>query len=370
MGKFSVNISNVEKVLGRWSIRRPSNELGRSIYSHIVDDKGCIIDDVIITRTSVEDYLCVSNAIYVDKLEKILKSDSNHENVQNITDDFILLAIQGPKSQEILQKLTLFDLGNLKKFRAAHISYSDNIPNGLSQSHMADKASEDIGAPSGLYEHANAPAPGLLTREQVPPETEGRGTGDLERSLRFDDESPNSISSITSRVGYTGEDGFEILIPTAAGSAIWRAILEAGGSDILPIGLGARDTLRLEKGYLLAGQDFDGNQTPLETGHERLIDWDHEFTGRESLLSQKGNVTKKLVGLIASDGRTVPRTGMQIWSEDKAIGNVTSGTVSPHLNRAIALGYVETKYSNPGTDLSVLVRGKHKGFRVKKPPFV
>src|SRR5215475_13050863 len=141
------------------------------------------------------------------------------------------------------------------------------------------------------------------------------------------------VSALVARTGYTGEDGFELFVPAQSAAAVWTACLDAGRSEgIVPVGLGARDTLRLEAGYLLYGNDIDAQTTPLEAGLQRLIKFDKSvFLGREALLKQQQTgIQKKLVG-IKMDGPGVPRHGYPLWVKEQQCGHVTSGSQSPTL---------------------------------------
>jgi len=304
------------------------------------------IDDIIITKVSENEYLCVSNAVTDYRIEAWLNANTKNQKIENLTKRYILLAIQGPKSEGILQKITNYDLKALKRFRADFIHYQ---PQGAS---------------------SQIPKAGGNREGESPPEAEGSGQANLAERLSYEPAPDNPIPTITSRTGYTGEDGFEILTPKSAGSHLWRSLLRIGEGAIAPVGIGARDTLRLEKGYLLSGQDFDGSQTPLETGHERLIKWDHDFIGKGALSEKKGKITKKLVGLLCSNERVVPRKGTTIHHGGRKIGTITSGTQSPCLRRGIGLGYVEIEYSDIGHVLELQIRSRRESAEVVKLPFV
>lgn len=170
-----------------------------------------------------------------------------------------------------------------------------------------------------------------------------------------------------SGTGYTGEKGVEIYAPHEGALAIWNALMAAGADDGLrPIGLGARDTLRLEKGYALAGNEFAGGRTPLEAGLDWIIDWDHEFLGREALLAQKETDHARLVGLLQPKG--IPRGGYPVLKDGVDIGVVTSGSQSPTNGEGIALAYctgVEV-----GDEVVVQVRKREMAATVVRPPFV
>lgn len=170
------------------------------------------------------------------------------------------------------------------------------------------------------------------------------------------------------RTGYTGEDGFEVMVQPDVGVAVWKALLELG---VTPCGLGARDTLRLEAAMALYGQDIDDSTTPLEAGLSWLVHLDSkgDFNGRSVLEKQKQEgVSRRLVGL-QMQGRNIARHGYPILYAGKTIGVVTSGTLSPTLGNAIALAYVPTELSKPGQVVDVEVRSKHYPATVVKKPF-
>ena len=171
--------------------------------------------------------------------------------------------------------------------------------------------------------------------------------------------------------GYTGEDGVEVVAPNDEGKRIFDAVLEKGQAHgILPIGLGARDTLRLEKGFCLAGHEFAGGRTPLEAGLDWVVHEDHDFVGKEALAKQRASSEyERLVGLTVED-RQIPRQGYRILDDGAAVGLVTSGTMSPSLKRGIALGYVPASRSGVGTRLGIEVRGQAAACLVTKLPFL
>jgi aminomethyltransferase len=170
------------------------------------------------------------------------------------------------------------------------------------------------------------------------------------------------------RTGYTGEDGFEVMVGPEGAIALWQALLAAG---VEPCGLGCRDTLRLEAAMALYGQDIDHTTTPLEAGLGWLVHWDSkaEFMGRQVLEQQKQQgVSRRLVGL-QMQGRNIARHGYPVLSQGKIVGEVTSGTQSPTLGQAIALAYVPTELSKPGQTVEVEIRGKQYPALIVKKPF-
>ena len=168
---------------------------------------------------------------------------------------------------------------------------------------------------------------------------------------------------IVSGTGYTGELGCEIIGPLDKLEFHWEALVDMGA---IPIGLGARDTLRLEKGYLLSGQDFKGTESTLETNYAWVIDWDHDFIGREALVSQKQNKYSKLSGILLED-RGVLRPGCSVFYNDNKISELTSGSLSPILKKGIGLAYMDLDIDSK---ITVEVRGKHLNGRVVRTPFL
>ena len=177
------------------------------------------------------------------------------------------------------------------------------------------------------------------------------------------------VASWVARTGYTGEDGFEVMCPAVDAETVWSAF------DVQPCGLGARDTLRTEMGYLLSGQDFDPEEeprTPYEAGIGFVVDLETEFVGRDALAARRGDggPTETFTGVKLLD-RGVPRGGYAVTDGDLTrIGHLTSGTMSPTLSEPIGLGYLDGGYADPGTEVSVVVRGDEKRAEVVSPPFV
>jgi aminomethyltransferase len=220
------------------------------------------------------------------------------------SDEFSLLAVQGPKSKDLLRKLTTVDL------------------DGLAYYHLA---------------------PGKVA----------------------------GLPAIVARTGYTGELGYEVMVENAYAVELWQAIFEAGKLfDVEPIGLGARDTLRLEMKYCLYGNDIDATTNPLEAGLGWITKLDKEnFIGKSAILAIKERgLTRKLVGFEV-EGKGLPRHGAPILKDDKLVGVTTSGNYSPMLDRGIGLGYVPTELSAVGAELQLDLRGRVLPIRLVKTPF-
>ena len=180
-----------------------------------------------------------------------------------------------------------------------------------------------------------------------------------------------SARALISRTGYTGEDGFEIFVPPATADRLWEAILQSGRSaDVIPCGLGARDTLRLEAAMRLYGNDIDETTTPLEADLAWIVGWKKEaFIGHQRLREQKEQgITRKLVGFELLD-RGIARHGYQVVRGDKPVGVVTSGTQTPFLKKSIGMAYVPLDLATPGSDITIDVRGRPSRATVVPLPF-
>jgi aminomethyltransferase len=179
------------------------------------------------------------------------------------------------------------------------------------------------------------------------------------------------IPMTLSRTGYTGEDGFEVYVPTGHEKKVWDAFFEAGSKDgLTAIGLGARDTLRHEAGMPLYGHEIDETTNPLEAGLDWAVKMNHDFVGKKALeqVLAKGGTGRKLVGLV-SDSKRCPRQGYPLVANGQQIGQVCSGSISPTLDTNIATAYVRTEFTAPGTKLEFLVRDKAEPCTVRELPF-
>jgi aminomethyltransferase len=194
---------------------------------------------------------------------------------------------------------------------------------------------------------------------------------DAIRYYHFDEGQVADVAAIISRTGYTGEDGFELYIPANDAVKLWRRLLEVGAADgLTPAGLGARDSLRLEMGYALYGNDLDEKRTPLEAGLGWVTKLDKgDFLGAEALrkLKEQG-VRQKLVGFVLQE-KGFPRHGYEVRADGQGVGEVTSGTVSPSLERGLGLAYVANEASKAGTSIQIMVRDKPVAAEVTRTPF-
>jgi aminomethyltransferase len=280
---------------------------GKVQYSYLPNADGGVVDDLLVYRYNAEEYLLVVNASNIEKDWNWIQSH-NTEGVEmkNLSDELCLLAVQGPNATATLQKLTEVDLSAMDYYT-------------FQVGKMADM--------------------------------------------------DNVIISAT---GYTGAGGFEIYIKNEDAPKMWDAIFEAGKEfNIQPVGLGARDTLRLEKGFCLYGNDIDDKTSPLEAGLGWVTKFTKDFINSDELKNQKAaGVKNKLVGFEMID-RGIPRGHYELCdAQGNKLGDVTSGTQSPTLQKGIGLGYVPIAYSKPETEIFVKVRDRLLKAKVVKLPFV
>jgi aminomethyltransferase len=316
--------------------------VGKAVYGHLLRKDGTIIDDVIVYHWIQDEYLVVPNAATTDRVLEWVRKQSDGQEIIDVSRRLASIAVQGPRSVQILENLTFEDLGAMKHFTGG---FTELFAEGALTRGLVEGFQQ-----SGLL------CDTIL--RQCRPGRKG-SVGDF------------SELCYLSRTGYTGEDGFEILVENSSAVPLWNLILRAGEDlGAKPAGLGARDTLRLEMGYLLSGTDFDGTQTSLQTGPHWVVKFDHEFIGREALLKQKeaGGYSRLVCLEMAEKG--IPRHGYDLLSNGRRIGRVTSGTLSPCLRKGIAMGYVPPSCDRPGQELDVRVRDGTFPAKVVSPPFV
>jgi aminomethyltransferase len=289
--------------------------VGKAVYGHLLNTDGQIIDDVITYHISEGQYLMVPNASNVDRVREWVRMNTRDLEIADLSTRLACLAVQGPLAEVIMQGMCSTDLSTLKRFQGRFAFLSGKSSHFLAD-HFAIK---------------------------------GEGVG-----------------CYIARTGYTGEDGFEALVEDRDAAWLWNRLLQTG--KVRPIGLGARDTLRLEMGYLLSGTDFDGSQTSLQTGPPWVVKMDHPFIGRDVLILQKERKYDVLVALKLA-GKGVPRHGYPIMHSGKIVGKVTSGNMSPCLKEGIALGYVPQKLAAIGTELAVQIRQEAVPALVVELPF-
>ena len=345
MGKIFVEGPSSHDFLDHLSANEIPSTPGRARYTHLLRDDGTIIDDVIVTCLAPDRFFLVCNAgPRVDVVSWLKDHVIDGVRLADRTLELLCLAVQGPRAPELLQRFTSVDLSRLKPFSGAVLDF---VP----------------------------PAPWGAAPRAVPPEIEGWGrTPATDPSMppaREPTVSDGRTAFLATRTGYTGEPGFELFPTAVEGLGVWEAVLKSGEDlGIRPVGLGARDTLRLEKGYLLSGQDFDGHQTPLEVNIEWIVKWDHDFIGRDALERQRSRDDyRRLVGIRMED-RGIPRHGHRMFLRGTEVGQVTSGTMSPSLRVGIALASVNKAASAVGATLDVDIRGTLHPARVVKLPFL
>lgn len=284
---------------------------GKAQYSAMCYPHGGIVDDLIIYMLAENEYMVVVNASNREKDVAWMKEHLiDGATLDDRSDDYCLLALQGPASPEILASHTDIDLSAIPYYGFA-----------------------------------------------------------VGKAFGFD-------GVILSATGYTGEKGFEIYFDKTAvdPAAVWNALMETGKEQGLePCGLGARDTLRLEMGYALYGNDISDSTNPLEAGLGWITKVDKgEFVGRDAILEQKSaGLSRKLTGFVMNDAKAIPRSHYIITDADGvAIGEVTSGTLSVTLERGIGMGYVSLSHASPDQIIYIDIRGKRLPATTQKPPFV
>ena len=306
MGEIRVSGSGAEAYL-QYATPNDVSRLapGRIHYSALLTDRGTYIDDLLVYRVSDDEFLVVVNASNVDAdFEHMQGLPQSDVQLENVSSEYALLALQGPRAAEILPSLTDAPLAEIKYYRFA----------------MGEVAGE---------------------------------------------------KALISRTGYTGEDGFELYVAPGSAPPIWDALFDAGRSKgLVPAGLGARDTLRLEASMALYGHEIDDTTTPWEAGLQWTVKLDSgPFHGREALVTQKAaGVDRKLVGFEILD-RGIARQGHSVWMDDREVGAVTSGTFCPTLEKAVGMAYVPSGMSDSGRELEIEVRKRRLRGKVVDLPF-
>ncbi len=308
MGEFVLRGEKALDLIQRVTSNDASKLTDKKVqYTCMPNDKGGIVDDLLVYQWDKNEYYLVVNASNIEKdWNWIQKHNTSGVEMKNISDDLSLFAVQGPNAIKTLQKLTEIDLSKMEYY------------------------SFDAGKVAGC--------------EDV----------------------------IISNTGYTGAGGFEIYVWNKEAAKMWEAVMEAGKEfGIKPIGLGARDTLRLEMGFCLYGNDIDDATSPLEAGLGWITKFTKDFTNSKNLKEQKEKgVSKKLVGFEMLE-RGIPRHDYEIADAGgNIIGKVTSGTQSPSLNKGIGMGYVQTAFSQPDSEIYIKIRDKALKAKVVKVPFL
>ena len=310
MGEINVQGPDAIKFVNRIT----SNDVtklvdGQAQYSALTTPQGTVIDDLLVYRLSSVHLLLVVNAGTTEKDWEWILSQQAGEYValENVSTDYCQIALQGPDAQSILQKLTDLPLSEIKYYHFTHGSV-------------------------------------------------------------------DGVRGIVSRTGYTGEDGFEVYAPSDRAEQLWNKILDAGQADtptgVLPCGLAARNTLRLEAGMALYGNDIDETTTLLEANLGWICKLDKgDFIGREALANQKAEgVKRKLVGFEVTD-RGIARDHQEVVIDGNRVGHVTSGSPAPFLKKNIGMAYVPVEYASVGQEIQIDVRGRLVGAQVVKTPF-
>ena len=309
MGEFLVEGENATSFLNYIC----SNDIllmsdGKAQYNCITNPNGGVIDDSIVYKFSSNNYMIVVNASNIEKdWNWINKQNINFNNkLTNISDNTSLLAVQGPKANEVIQKLVDFDLSQLKSY-----SFIKN---------------------------------------------------DIKEIKKV----------IISTTGYTGSGGVELYVNNIDAIKLYNLLIETGEYlGIKPIGLAARDTLRLEMGYCLYGNDIDDTISPIEAGLKWATKINKDFVGKKHILNSiKNGIEKKIIGFVLNE-RGIPRKGYKIFdSKQNEIGVVTSGTMSPVLKKGIGMGYVKFSSAKLGSQILIQIRNKYVKSEIVKPPFI
>jgi len=306
MGEFELSGPDSLALIQRITVNDASIlKDGEIQYSCMCYENGGIIDDLLIYRLSENRYMLVVNA---SNLQKDFDWIRNHLDgdvaLENQSDKFGLLALQGPNAVKVIQKTSGFDFSQMEYYTNAVV----NI------------AGHDI---------------------------------------------------LLSRTGYTGEDGFEVYIPNEMADEIWMAFVDAGKEfDMQLIGLGARDSLRLEMKMSLYGNDIDQNTSPIEASLGWIVNFDKgDFIARDILLNQKQEKPKERLICLELEGRLFPRHGYKLFHEGEEVGRVTSGIFSPTLQKPIAMAYLKRSLTKIGRTVEMQIRDKFYTSKVIKPPF-
>jgi aminomethyltransferase len=311
MGEFEVRGKDALNFVQKITVNDASKLTpGKVQYSAMCLPHGGIVDDLLVYKINDEFYMLVVNGANIDKdFDWCSKNVAGFDiDLKNVSDDIFLLAVQGPNSKATLQKLTDTKMDDLEYYTF----------------------------------------------------TQGKMAG---------------VDMIISRTGYTGELGFELYFRGDLKSAeqVWNSVFEAGKEfGIEAVGLGCRDTLRLEKAYCLYGNDIDETTNPLEAGLGWITKINKgDFNGSDVIKKVKADgITRKLVGFNVLTDKFIARHNYKIYADNKEIGFVTSGNLSPTLNKPIGLGYVAAEYQAPGTKIEIEARGKMFPAEVVKLPFL
>lgn len=278
--------------------------IGQIQYAILCYENGGAVDDLLIYKMAEQEYLLVVNAANKDKdFEWFSQHKEGNIEIIDESDNTAQIAIQGPKTLEILQKITDIDLNSLKYY--------------------------------------------TWKKGKI-----------------------NNVECIISRTGYTGEDGYEFYFSPEFAKELWNKVLEVGNGEVVPVGLGARDTLRFEAGLPLYGHELSDTITPLEAGLGRFVALDKEyFIGKDALAKQKeAGLTRKIVGFEMLD-RGIARFEYKVFMDNEEIGFVTTGSFAPYLNKNLGNALLKIDYANIEQEILVDIRGKKKKAKIIKRPF-
>ncbi len=296
---------------------------GQVRYTFLLESTGKIVDDLLVSRIDpgeelARSFVVVPNASRADEIEEILRQHRGPDTkIGRHNGAVSLLALQGPGARALLERHFGWELAKLGFYHAAFFSEKGN------------------GARTGLL---GLPFPAALTDHVL-----------------------------VSRTGYTGELGYELFVRSEVADALAERLVAEGA---VPTGLGARDTLRLEKGYLLSGQEFHRDRSPLEAGQDRFVDLDHEFVGRAALEKERADgPARRLAGIEVEEAGAIPRHGSPVRAGGAVVAEATSGGLSPSLGHGIALAYLPQDLTAPGTALTVEIRGREVPAKVVPLPF-
>jgi len=308
MGEFLVKGPKALQLIQKVSSNDASKlQVGKVQYSCMPNATGGIVDDLLVYMLKPEEYMLVVNASNIQKdWDWIMSNNDLGADLENISDKVSLLAVQGPKAQMVIQKLTNTDLASLSYYTFSKGNLGE-ITDGV----------------------------------------------------------------VISATGYTGSGGFEIYVYNEFASKAWDEIMKAGAEyDIKPAGLGARDTLRLEMGYALYGNDIDDATSPIEAGLGWITKFSKEFVNSEAIKKEKeSGPQRRLIGFQMEE-KGIPRSGYELLNDhDEVIGKVTSGSMAPSLGMGIGMGYVKSKYASVGTEFLVAIRNRKLKVKVVKLPF-
>lgn len=279
------------------------------VYTAFLDDNGNIIDDTIVYRLEDHKFFFVPNAGTTELIVDWVNSHKGNYDVtiNNVSKRIASIALQGPRSEDVLNDM------NIKMPEPFTFSFVDS---------------------------------------------------------NYRNEITDNNNIIISGTGYTGEKGIEFIVPEEYSSELWNKLIELIGKyEGLPCGLGARDTLRMEKGMLLSGHDFNRDRNPYECSVSFIVNLDHEFIGKPALEKKKETSNMRFRGFVL-EGRGIPRQGYPVYSGETKIGEITSGTSSPVLGKGIGLGYIDKKFMKAGNSVEIDIRGRRIPATVSRPKIV